>query len=290
MTYMAKVMERAADAPTAEMAQNIVKWALQTDFEGTANDLSDPLVAKMIESFQPSAESRYKAASAGALEQEYGLSAPGQPSRVGAIDGNTPTMDTADTPTGGNNRMVTKGMSFGPSGVTVDRVNLDAIRQQETAKGVPVDKAGMGALAVESVSGLEKAMNTLFPDGTPKSFDRGAAGMSNIFGHAAPFSEKAQDVRRWITSALGARLLMITGVASSPGEREQLYRSFMSSYGSNANSLFKALEELSNFYKSWSNITETRSLPNLNAPSSGQQEVKGTPKRQKMVNGYLVSY
>ena len=135
-------------------------------------------------------------------------------------------------------------------------------------RAIPADKAGLYTLAQESIQGVSKAFNTLFPKGTAESFSRGTAVKSNIPGSGIPilgrvipdtmpFSKEGQDVNRWIGNALAGRQLIQTGVAARPDETASLVRRFMANVGSDPEAAKAALEELSNFYNVYTDVLTT---------------------------------
>lgn len=167
-----------------------------------------------------------------------------------------------------------------PTSTTIDYPNVKTANKM--AEGVPQDKAGLYNLAKESVSNVDNIMSTLFPKGTPESFDRGAAFQSNtpnlklpVIGQIGPSyipTEKGQDIYRWTGNAIAARQLIQTGVAARPEETQRLLDAFAASGTSNAKSTFKGYKELKDFYVSFNHDLKTLGLDDLQKKYPGAKE------------------
>lgn len=165
--------------------------------------------------------------------------------------------------------------------------------QSEIVKGPAEGAVGKIALANESLKNIEDIKTALFPDGTPKSFNREIAFGSNppalnlpIIGRVGarvrrdnPLDptddkvvEKTQDVFRKIGASLSGRQLIQTGVAARPEETQKLLEQFGPNMFSNPEAALKGLNELQTFYKDYLHnaLPEKR----LNKESSAKEEVK----------------
>lgn len=157
--------------------------------------------------------------------------------------------------------------------------NLDTVKQEEIAKGIPADKAGLADLANESINSIEEVKKILYPKGTPDSFDRGVAAASNLPGNSVPIlgalipqsvpdigvnrdlAEKAQKVARLTSSAIAGRQLIQTGVAARPEETARLYSQFAANGFSAPDTGLQGLNQLQDFYKNYIEILQTKGLP-----------------------------
>jgi hypothetical protein len=125
---------------------------------------------------------------------------------------------------------------------------------------VPPSEAGRYTLSKESVKSLGKATKLLFPDGTPKSFNRELAGKIELTsrGKKIPNDKDSQNAFRWLSTALSGRQLIQTGVAARPEETAMLVKQFMVEYGSNPEALMEGFTQLSDFYKDYQSTVSTR--------------------------------
>lgn len=158
----------------------------------------------------------------------------------------------------------------------------DAIKQTqaEIIKGPAEGNVGKISLANESLKNIEDIKKILFPDGTPKSFDRGAAFQGNTPHITVPFlgavtptyltTEKGQDIFRKMGASISGRQLIQTGVAARPEETQKLIDQFAPHVASNPEATLKGLNELQSFYKDYLNNAIPEKRLGKNAPN--QQE------------------
>lgn len=142
-----------------------------------------------------------------------------------------------------------------------NELDIEKSKQEEIVKGPAEAAVGKIALANESLKNIEDIKNTLFPDGTPQSFDRKVAFQSNtpnikvpVIGQVGPSyipTEKGQDVFRKMGASLSARQLIQTGVAARPEETQKLVDQFAPNVFSNPEATLKGLDELQSFYKDY---------------------------------------
>jgi len=203
MIYMSKIFERAADASTPEMAQNIIKWALQSDGKGITTDMSDPSVAKLIESFQPSAESQQRMANANLVNkiardpQFSGID--GQPidnqPRMNALSGSIPAQEQGQGQLGGDN---IGWSSFSPPGSGLQLENYAgqargaAMKTRATAQATrdiemePIKTSVTNYLntfnrAVEEMGGMETSALAALAKGKTAEVSAQIGNMPNVF-------------------------------------------------------------------------------------------------------------
>ncbi|HEY9874587.1 MAG TPA: hypothetical protein V6D12_14200 [Candidatus Obscuribacterales bacterium] len=157
--------------------------------------------------------------------------------------------------------------------------NPEAERQKKITEklvaGPGADLAGRVTLAKESLKNIKDIKNILFPKGDTKSFKRFVAFGSNLPGPGKklPFNKNAQDVHRKMGAALSGRLLIQTGVAASPGERENLISQFAPNAFSNPDSAMNALNELETFYKTF--LGESDPETRFGQPQNNQNDPLG---------------
>lgn len=132
---------------------------------------------------------------------------------------------------------------------------------KEQAKGVPIEQYGKVELAKEALKNLDKVESTLYPNGRNESFRRDIAGYSRfefpLLGQA-PFNKDAQNVFRQLSTSLGGRTLIETGVSSNADERKKKVLEFMASYGSDPQAFRDAINQNREFYKGYLNTVKTR--------------------------------
>lgn len=138
--------------------------------------------------------------------------------------------------------------------VTKTRNDLMLERELEKKKmlGAGAESGKMAFIEEALKTGLPSAKKTLFPDGTPKSYDMGAATKStSFFGGPLPFSGQGQNLYRDLGSSLAARRFMITGQASNQTEVKELVNQFMSKWGSSGDSLYKGIQQMENEFNGY---------------------------------------
>jgi hypothetical protein len=159
---------------------------------------------------------------------------------------------------------------FTPQAKAAQKANEQV--QTEIIKGPAEGAIGKIALANESLKNIDDIKKALFPDGTPKSFNREIAFGANppairlpIIGRVGanvrrdnpidptdnPVVEKTQDVFRKIGASLSGRQLIQTGVAARPEETQKLLEQFGPNFFSNPEAALKGLNELQEFYKDY---------------------------------------
>lgn len=164
-----------------------------------------------------------------------------------------------------------------------DKRELLNKEKEEGIKGVGNEAAGKVALAKESLQNLDDVIATLFPDGTPKSFNREIATSANppkILGMGFqtrpdnPLDKsddaivgKSQDVFRKIGASLSGRQLIQTGVAARPEETSKLIAQFAPNIGSNPEAAMKGLKELRGFYEQYLKEIDPKGLKGANSKS-----------------------
>ena len=208
----------------------------------------------------------------------------------------------------GINSINVAGFNIGPDPIAMEQAKnqmsnqafLERKKAEMGMEGVGNEAAGKMTLAKESLKNIEEIKKILFPDGTPNSFDKNIAGLSNIPGSKIPVlgsiipnklpdplivggsplyppeaSKKAQDVYRKMGSSLAARQLIQTGVAARPEETEKLIAQFAPSFFSNPESSFNALNELQQFYESWIKETDPQMLKSTGRSSESNNDPLG---------------
>jgi len=159
-----------------------------------------------------------------------------------------------------DNSLTTKYDAYGMPKEYVDTKSLAEIeRIKQEAKGVPTSESGKDTLAEEALINIPKARQTLFPDGTSKSFRRDLAfEQKGFMGKKLPLSAEAQNLRRWLGGAIAAKLLVQSGVTTRPEEYERLANDYLGGFTSNPEALYPALEELESFYDAYRRNVRTR--------------------------------
>lgn len=174
--------------------------------------------------------------------------------------------------------------------------------QKQALEGSGSD-SGRVALAKESIKNLDDVIATLYPDGTPESFDREIAFSSNLPGVSIPFfgrvtpqvrpdnpldksddvkSQKAQDVFRKVGASLSGRQLIQTGVAARPEETAKLVSQFAPRLTANPQAGLSGLLELKDFYKSYLQELDPKGVKGVNKT---QPETNKTPNEIKAPEG-----
>lgn len=184
---------------------------------------------------------------------------------------------------------------FNALGVATGYMNPVAEKQKEIIKGPAEAAVGKIALANESIKNIDDIKKALFPDGTPKSFDRNAAFQGNTPHPKLPFvgdvgpqfipTEKGQDIFRKMGASLSARQLIQTGVAARPEETEKLVSQFAPNAFSNPESAFKGLNELQNFYKDYLNTAQPEKRLGKQSQSADQANASDPFKVGDLYNG-----
>jgi len=137
-----------------------------------------------------------------------------------------------------------------PQGSIVrNTTTTDDVSAKKTAEksvtGAGAESGKMAFIKVALREGLPSVKQTLFPDGTPKSFNRSAATQSTIMGGGPlPFSKEGQKVYRELGSALAARRYMITGQASNATEVKEMVNQFMSQWGSDPDNMYQGINQI----------------------------------------------
>lgn len=122
----------------------------------------------------------------------------------------------------------------------------------EKNMGVTSADAGREALAKEGIKNILKMRKELYPDGTPKSFQRSEAFKSRAAkGKAFPNSTEGQRLYRLGSTAISGRQLISTGVAARPDETKALTDAFIADAFSNPEAHFEGLQQLEDFYKDY---------------------------------------
>lgn len=197
--------------------------------------------------------------------------------------------------------------SFGPSGpsFSMEQTPQAHLSQKvketeavEQAKGLPSSEMGKVTLAQESIKNITDVINTLFPDGTPGSFNREFAFKSNlpmnrfpILGAFVPPSwpghQQGQEIYRKMGASLSGRQLIQTGVAARPEETAKLVEQFAPNKFSNPKASLEGLLELRNFYIDYLKNLGSRGtkLGNVSSKISLPPKIKTTSQAVQ----YLVS-
>ncbi len=168
---------------------------------------------------------------------------------------------------------VLRKITVGGMGFDVPQTEEEMKQEEDSkrrAQGIPAAEIGKVSLAQESIKNIEDIKKILFPDGTPKSFQRNTATWSNIPGATAPVigavipergvKANEQDVYRKMGAALSGRQLIQTGVAARPEETAKLVGQFSPGLFSNSTSALRGLNELQDFYRSYLNTVSERSV------------------------------
>ena len=132
-------------------------------------------------------------------------------------------------------------------------------QKEEQLNRIPSDQAGRSVLASQSIKNIDNTFKVLFPKGTPESFRRDIATESNL--PAGALGKDAQNVRRWMRTALSGRQLIQTGVAARPEETQQLYDAFIAGITSHPESAFASINELKDFYTEYIEVLKTKRVP-----------------------------
>jgi hypothetical protein len=147
-------------------------------------------------------------------------------------------------------------------------IQADVAKQKalEKGKGLSVETGGKLAMVIGGLKDLKEVRNMLFPDGTPQSFKRGLATVSNIPLSRAPIlgavipeslpdspfwrnaSEKGQGIYSRLQNAVAAKLRVETGAQANPSEVENILRRFGVSGASSPQAAFDALNRLEDFF------------------------------------------
>lgn len=156
-------------------------------------------------------------------------------------------------------------------------------------KGLPIETGGKLAMVKQAKQDIQDVRGLLFPQGTPESFSRGRAFLSNIPGsrghvwsglipQAMPFSEMGQKIYSRLQNAVAAKLRVETGAQANPSEVENILQRFGVTSASNPKAAWDALQRLENFMDETISITDPRGL--FTSPTQ-QREIGFNPETQK---------
>lgn len=137
----------------------------------------------------------------------------------------------------------------------------------EAQKGLPIETGGKLAMVKQAQTDIQDVRKMLFPDGTPNSFSRGRAFLSNLPGsrghlwsglipQAMPFSEMGQKIYSRLQNAVAAKLRVETGAQANPSEVENILQRFGITSASNPKAAWDALDRLEQFMNTTINITD----------------------------------
>ena len=94
----------------------------------------------------------------------------------------------------------------------------------------------------------------------------------------------AQNLARWLTTAISARQLIQTGVAARPEETKLLVGQFLGNALTNPESMMSGLQQLEDFYKDYNNTLQTKGVGTME--TTGKAVYTGKSKSGKSYERY----
>jgi hypothetical protein len=156
-----------------------------------------------------------------------------------------------------NGPQVSVSMIPDPMALAKQKADMIMTRQKEMAdynqklKGeapLSADAAGRYALSKEALRAVPQARNVLFPDGTPKSFNRTLATAFMV--GKIPNNKESQTIKRALTKVATARGLIQSGTVVKDNEWARIVNDMMGVDAfSNPESLFQMLGEEEKFHQ-----------------------------------------
>lgn len=140
---------------------------------------------------------------------------------------------------------------------------------EERGKGLSIETGGKLAMVQQAKQDIGEVRTMLFPDGTPKSFKRGLATMSNLPGsraplvgaiipQAMPFHESGQKIYSRLQNAVAAKLRVETGAQANPSEVENILARFGVTGASSPEAAWDALNRLEDFMDKTITVTDPK--------------------------------
>lgn len=134
-------------------------------------------------------------------------------------------------------------------------------------KGLSIETGGKLAMVKQAKKDIQEARQMLFPDGTPKSFSRSRAFVSNLPGSRAPiiggiipqsmpFNEMGQKIYSRLQNAVAAKLRVETGAQANPSEVENILARFGVTSFSDPKAAWDAIKRLEEFMDTTIDITD----------------------------------
>lgn len=152
---------------------------------------------------------------------------------------------------------------------------------EEGIKGITSDLAGRAALARDSLKRIDNIINLLFPNGEISSYDRPVSWASNYPFGKTPITPKSlpdipgtkkdddlafkgQSVDSDLSQAIAGKLLIQTGVASNPEEREEMKRAYEAGLFKSPRKVYSQLSDVKKFYEDFLNIVDRHGHKGVN--------------------------
>ena len=154
----------------------------------------------------------------------------------------------------------------------VKRMQTEAMLERERNKkdfGAGAQSGSINA-AVQSKKAATKALNILFPDGTPKSFRREVAMGKGWLG-AKTLSKDAQDLTREFGVALDMFNKQVTGLAFSKEEYANRVKQFQIDLTSNPEAAYNSIKKLYDMSDDYLKISDPQGLYDIEGDAQSNQ-------------------